>query len=234
MKQGTQHQVVWHTLDLPALCEMLQTTEAGLSTAEATARLETCGPNQLPHQPEPAWWHILLRQFRSPLIYILGAAAIVSLALGEGTDAAFIAAVLGVNALIGSYQEWRAEKSTRALQKLLQMHATVVRDGEMLEINAEAVVPGDVVWLESGNRVPADMRLLMMHGLEVDESLLTGESLAVLKDPAWTGGRGYPSRRPQEHGVRWCHGDTGPGHRGGRCHRDCHSRGPTGSGCPRY
>jgi hypothetical protein len=90
--------------------------------------------------PRPAWWHSLLRQFRNPLIYILGVAAIVSLALWEGTDAAFISAVLGVNALIGGYQEWRAEKSTRALQKLLQMHATVVRDGEMLEINAEAVV----------------------------------------------------------------------------------------------
>jgi magnesium-transporting ATPase (P-type) len=122
----------------------------------------------------------------------LGVAAVISLALGEGTDATFIAAVLGVNALIGGYQEWRAEKSTRALQKLLQIHATVVRDGETLEINADAVVPGDVVWLESGNRVPADMRLVMTHGLEVDESMLTGESLPVLKDSAWTGGEATP------------------------------------------
>ncbi|MEX0610516.1 MAG: hypothetical protein WD229_00225 [Pirellulales bacterium] len=88
-----------------------------------------------------------------------------------------------------------AEQSSRALQQLLQIRATVVRDGEATEIDAEGVVPGDVVWLESGNRVPADLRLISAHGLEIDESLLTGESLAVGKDPAWTG----DADRPVEH-----------------------------------
>ncbi len=89
--------------------------------------------------------------------------------------------------LIGGYQEWRAEKSTQALQQLLQIRAAVMRDGEVCEMEAENVVPGDTVWLESGNRVPADLRLVSAHGLEIDESLLTGESLAVSKDPTWTG-----------------------------------------------
>ncbi len=101
-----------------------------------------------------------MRQFRSPLIYILAVAAVVSVAIGEPTDAAFIAGVLGLNALIGGYQEWRAEKSTQALQQLLQIRAAVVRDGEVCEMEAENVVPGDTVWLESGNRVPADLARL--------------------------------------------------------------------------
>src|SRR5690606_38507088 len=111
---------------------------------------------------------------------------------GDLKDAGFIAAVLLINAIIGSYQEWKAEQSTHALQKLLQIRASVWRDGEVRDIAAEAVVPGDIVWLESGNRVPADLRLLTAHGFEVDESLLTGESLAVTKDPHWTGPENAP------------------------------------------
>ena len=104
----------WHALDLPSLEQLLDATPGGLSESEAAERLEKFGPNVLPHAPHPAWWQIALRQFRSPLIYILGVAAAVSVAIGEPTDATFIAAVLGLNALIGGYQEWRAEKSTQA------------------------------------------------------------------------------------------------------------------------
>lgn len=182
----------WHAFELAALEEQLHATPTGLTGAEAAARLQKLGPNVLPHAPRPPWWQIALRQFRSPLIYILGVAAVVSIAIGEPADAAFIAAVLGLNALIGGYQEWRAEKSTQALQKLLQIRAAVMRDGEVCEIDAEQVVPGDCVWLESGNRVPADVRLVSAQGLEIDESLLTGESLAVTKDPTWTGDAATP------------------------------------------
>ncbi len=177
----------WHALDLPSLERALDATPAGLTTCEAAARLSRVGPNALPHAPPPTWWQILLRQFRSPLIYILAAAGAVSIAIGEPTDAAFIAGVLSLNALIGGYQEWRAEKSTQSLQKLLQIRAAVMRDGDISEIEAEEVVPGDAVWLESGNRVPADLRLMAAHSIELDESLLTGESLAVSKDPTWHG-----------------------------------------------
>ncbi len=187
MDRQTQHTTAWHALDVASIEHSLDATPRGLSGSEAAERLEKLGPNVLPHAPRPAWWQIALRQFRSPLIYILGVAAAVSVAIGEPTDAAFIGAVLGLNALIGGYQEWRAEKSTQALQQLLRIRAAVMRDGEVCEIDAEQVVPGDTVWLESGNRVPADVRLVSAHGLEIDESLLTGESLAVSKDPTWVG-----------------------------------------------
>ncbi|HUE83312.1 MAG TPA: HAD-IC family P-type ATPase [Pyrinomonadaceae bacterium] len=177
----------WHMFALRPLFEALDSAEEGLSSETASSRLSEFGLNELPHRPPTAWWEVLLNQFRSPLIYILAAAAVVSLGLGDVTDAGFILGVLLLNALIGGYQEWRAEQSSRALQKLLHIRAAVMRDGEVCEIDAEEVVPGDVVWLEAGNRVPADVRLLMANGLEIDESLLTGESVAVLKDPAWTG-----------------------------------------------
>jgi magnesium-transporting ATPase (P-type) len=167
--------------------QRLAASEHGLSSDEARQRLVAHGRNTLPHAPPPAWWQILLHQFQSPLIYVLCAAAAVSAAIGEWTDAWVIGGVLMLNALIGGFQEWRAEQSALALQKLLRIRAAVQRDGEVEEIDAEELVPGDVVWLESGNRVPADVRLLWTHGLEVDESLLTGESLAVLKDPQWRG-----------------------------------------------
>lgn len=177
----------WHTKEIATLLALLSTSENGLSQAEAARRLEVNGFNRLPRQPAPAWWQIFGRQFKSPLIYILGVAAIVSTLLGDFTDAIFIAMVLILNAIIGCIQESRAERSAQALQKLLQFRTTVEREGELHEIDAEQVSVGDMVWLESGNRVPADMRLFTTHGLEVDESLLTGESLAVLKNPTWSG-----------------------------------------------
>jgi len=164
----------WHSLDLASLREILSAGDEGLSVSEAQRRLESFGPNELPRQPALTWWQILLNQFRSPLIYILGVAALVSLATGDATDAAFIFGVLALNALIGGYQEWRAEQSTHALQKLLQIRAAVFRDRELREISADEVVPGDAVWLEAGSRVPADVRLVTARGLEIDESLLTG------------------------------------------------------------
>ena len=180
----------WHILDLPAVHAALQVSDGGLTDAEAAVRLVEYGPNTLPEHPPAALWQIVLRQFYSPLIYVLLIAAVVSLFLGDLKDAGFIAAVLVINALIGSYQEWKAEQSSHALQKLLSIHASVQRGGEVRELAAEELVPGDVVWLESGNRVPADLRLTGGHGLEVDESLLTGESVPVTKDPTWRGPEG--------------------------------------------
>jgi len=190
--ERTQPHLPWHTVELSALHESLNATQNGLTDAEAQARLREYGPNKLPQQPPPALWQIVLRQFYSPLIYILLIAAVVSVFIGDLKDAGFIAAVLVLNAVIGSYQEWKAEQSTLALRKLLQIRAVVQRDGEVRDIAADEVVPGDVVWLESGNRVPADLRLLTAQGLEVDESLLTGESLPVTKDPTWTGPANAP------------------------------------------
>jgi len=176
-----------HTETIDELVSRLATDLEGLSAVEAAARLVRYGPNELPQPPSPSWWKIALRQFQSPLIYILLVAAVVSLLLEEVVDATFIAAVLLLNAAIGTFQEWRAERSTQALRRLLRMQATVLRDGEAIEIDADQIVPGDVLWLESGGKVPADVRLAWVHGLEVDESLLTGESLPVQKEAHWSG-----------------------------------------------
>lgn len=153
----------------------------GLSSAEASHRLSQYGSNQLPERGPAPLWLIIIRQFASPLIYILVAAAIVSLVIGDAEDAGFIAAILCLNAAIGAYQESQAERSSHALKRLLRTRALVMRDNKLQDIVATELVPGDIVWLESGNRVTADMRLLSTTHLDVDESLLTGESIAVAK-----------------------------------------------------
>ncbi|MDJ0910314.1 MAG: HAD-IC family P-type ATPase [Woeseiaceae bacterium] len=182
----------WFTADLPTVLDALGSTHAGLTDEEAAVRLATYGPNELPRQRPPSLLEIMLRQFKSPLIYLLCIAAAVSLAIGEVKDAAFIVGVLLINAIIGTVQEARAERASQALQQLLRIRTAVRRSQRVLDIDAERVVPGDIVYLESGNRVPADIRLIASHGLEIDESLLTGESLPVRKDPDWTGEPGTP------------------------------------------
>ena len=177
----------WHVEPLETVYHTLDTSPHGLNQAEVSRRQEEHGLNLLPEKGPTPLGLIIVRQFISPLIYILVAAAVVSAAIGDLKDAGFIAAVLVINAAIGAYQESQAERSSHALRKMLRIHAQVERDGEVREIKAEEVVPGDMVWLESGNRVPADVRLIFAQGLEIDESLLTGESLAVTKDAQWLG-----------------------------------------------
>ncbi|MBK8207241.1 MAG: HAD-IC family P-type ATPase [Planctomycetes bacterium] len=182
----------WHALPTHDVLLALEAEAGGLTTAQAATRIAAHGPNELPQKAPPPFWWVFLRQFNSPLIFILLAAAVVAMLLQEFTDAGFIFGVLMLNALIGSFQEWKAEKANRALQQLIVTVAVVVRDGDSREVPARELVPGDIVMVESGNRVPADVRLLGAHGLEVDESLLTGESLAVAKDPAWSPVRDAP------------------------------------------
>ena len=182
----------WFTMDLADVLDALGTATGGLGDAEAALRLQQYGPNTLPRREPPDLFEIVLRQFKSPLIYLLGIAAGVSLVIGEIKDAAFIMGVLLINAVIGTVQEARAEHASQALQQLLRIRAAVRRSQQVLDVDAETLVPGDVVYLESGNRVPADIRLIAAHGLEVDESLLTGESLPVVKDADWSGSTGTP------------------------------------------
>ncbi|WP_424003211.1 cation-translocating P-type ATPase [Haloarcula salina] len=181
--------VAWHASDADGVLDAVETDRGGLSTAEAERRLERDGPNALPQRGAPPVWAVFARQFRNPLIYILLAAAVVSVAIGHPTDAAFIGVVLLLNAVIGTVQEWQAERSAESLQRLLRTQATVRRDGELRDVDAASLVVGDRVELESGDRVPADVRLLSATGLTVDESALTGESEPVEKDPDWTGDR---------------------------------------------
>ena len=185
-------QKFWHAQPAAETLTQLGTTQTGLSSAEAAERLSRLGPNRLPERKPTTLPQIVLRQFKSPLIYILAFAAVLAASMGDLKDALFILTVLLVNAVLGSYHEARAEQSSRALQKLIRIRTTVTRDGEASEMDAEQLVPGDIVWLESGNSVPADIRLIGARGLEVDESLLTGESVAVIKDPAWLGRHDTP------------------------------------------
>ncbi|AGB17537.1 P-type ATPase, translocating [Halovivax ruber XH-70] len=175
----------WYAAPVEDVYDAHETDGRGLSSDDAESRLEEYGPNRLPRAARTPAWRIVARQFKDPLIYVLIVAGVVSLAIGEQLDAAFITAVLAINAVIGSLQEWQAEKSTRALQELIEERATVVRDGETRDIDSDAVVPGDVVRLESGDRVPADVRLTATADLRIDEAPLTGESEPVAKDENW-------------------------------------------------
>lgn len=173
----------WHALSADEVLRILQVAPGGLSREEAARRMARFGPNRLPSAPAAPWWRVFARQFMSPLIVVLGLAAVLSLAIGDTLDAIFIGVVLILNATIGGSQEWRAERSAQSLRRMLPFRAAVERGGDVHEIDAHEVVPGDTLRLESGNRVPADARLLSTTGLEVDESLLTGESAPVNKVP---------------------------------------------------
>ena len=182
----------WHTFAIDEALQRLGSSREGLSPSEAALRLEIFGRNALPREPLPATWRLAVGQLANPLMLLLLAAAVVSLAIGDAKDAAIIALVIKIDASLGTWQEAKANRSSRTLEKLLQIRAAVSRGGTVREIPAEEVVPGDLLWIEPGNRVPADARLIIAHGLEVDESLLTGESLPVRKDAAWIGASGAP------------------------------------------
>ncbi|MEL6877236.1 MAG: HAD-IC family P-type ATPase [Pseudomonadota bacterium] len=171
----------WHTLSAPEALAAQNVTPDGLSSGEAQDRREQFGPNVLPETAIKGPLLVFLRQFRNPLIYLLLFAGILSLVIGDRWDAVFIFGVLFLNAAIGAFQEIKADASARALRSLVPQTARVRRDGSVLEIASEEIVPGDLAELESGMRITADMRLIEAVGLEIDESTLTGESLPVHK-----------------------------------------------------
>jgi potassium/sodium efflux P-type ATPase len=167
----------WHALPVTEVTDRLTIDlEEGLATDEASRRFDEHGPNELATEEPRSNFDILLHQFKSPLIYILLIAFVVTILIDEYTDAAVIAAVLILNAVIGFFQERKADRSVHALMSLASPSSLVVRDGKRVEIDARELVPGDVVLLESGTRVPADLRIARANQLEIDESLLTGES----------------------------------------------------------
>lgn len=172
----------WHTLTQSEALAAQKVDSEGLGAEEAGRRLASQGPNLLPRPAHAGPFVLYLRQFKSPLVYLLLAATVVSVFVGEWSDAVFIFAVLQLNAVIGALQEWRAENSAAALDAMMRNRVVVLRAGSVREIDAADLVCGDIVRLESGGRVPADLRLLSQQELAVDESLLTGESLPVEKD----------------------------------------------------
>ena len=169
------------TLDAAAALLHLGSSLSGLTAAEAAQRLERCGPNRLRENPPRPAWLKFLDQFKNLLVLVLIGAAALAGAIGDIKDAVVIAVVIVLNAGLGFFQEHRAEATLAALKKMLARNARVRRDGEVLQVAAEALVPGDIVLLEAGDRVPADARLLAAHNAEVAEAALTGESHAVVK-----------------------------------------------------
>jgi calcium-translocating P-type ATPase len=178
--EGTRS-VPWHALDVADVADRLQTHEQGLSQSEAQRRVDEYGQNTLEEEEGQSALELFLHQFRSPLIYILVVAAIATVFVQEYIDTAVIAAVLLLNAVIGFTQERKAEQSVMALRQLVAPKAHILRENRASEIESIDLVPGDVVLLESGTRVPADIRIFAATSLMADESLLTGESVPVQK-----------------------------------------------------
>lgn len=176
--------MIWHKLPLSEIEKELNTDfRLGLSAQEAGRRFKDNGPNELPAGKKEGWARIFLRQFESPLIYVLIIAAIIILFIGELADSLFIAIVLLFNAVVGAIQEGRAESTLLALRKFATTNATVIREGKETIIPDREVVRGDIIFLHEGDKVPADARLIEANTLRAQEASITGESKPVHKDP---------------------------------------------------
>lgn len=171
----------WHAQPVEHALAQLHAVPSGLDAEQALQRLAAHGPNRLSDAEPPSAWVRLARQFHNLLLYVLMGAAVVTAWLGHWVDTGVIAAVVVLNAAIGFVQEGKAEKALAAIRHLLSPHAQVLRDGRLLDVDAAELVPGDVVQLASGDRLPADVRLLMARNFQVDEAALTGESVPVVK-----------------------------------------------------
>ena len=169
-------QAPWAMPEEKLAASLATDTDAGLDSDEAQRRLQQYGENGLPAAPPVPAWRRLLGQFNSALIYVLLASGTASLLLGHLADSAVIFAVVLVNALIGFFQEGKAENALRAILSLTETHCLVIRNGQTLSLDSRQLVPGDIVLLQPGDRVPADMRLFYQKNLHCDEALLTGES----------------------------------------------------------
>jgi len=182
MTQSEFTQADWHQVSATEATQRLGVDPvAGLSSDEAATRQSKYGPNRLKEVPPRSRWLLLLDQFKGILILVLIGAAVLAAAIGDLGDAAVILVVVLINAVLGFSQEYRAEQSLAALKKMLAPTAEVRRNGQTMILPADELVPGDIVLLGPGDRVPADGRVIATHGFEVDESSLTGESRTVGK-----------------------------------------------------
>ncbi|HEY3297048.1 MAG TPA: HAD-IC family P-type ATPase [Armatimonadota bacterium] len=184
IRESVEHE--WHALSVDEVLQRLGSSSEGLSASEAEKRLAEFGPNTIAKTRRVSAFVSFMQQFRSPLIYILLAASLISFALGEVTDGEVILVIVLFNAVIGFAQEYKAEKALEALKRMAAATANVVRGAEEIEVPAEQVVPGDVIAIEAGDRIPADARLIEEARLSVDESALTGESVPAGKSTQTT------------------------------------------------
>ncbi len=181
-KKEKQHVERWHSMDARDIIKVLKTDrEKGLENSEVNKRLEKYGRNEIPKAKRRSAWKRLLMQFHNVLIYVLLAAAIITALMEHWIDTWVILGVVVVNALIGFIQEGKAEKAIESIREMLSLEAVAIRDGDKKTIDAEELVPGDIVILKSGDKIPADIRLIESKDLRVEESPLTGESTSVDK-----------------------------------------------------
>ncbi|MDH5495617.1 MAG: HAD-IC family P-type ATPase, partial [Candidatus Bathyarchaeota archaeon] len=171
----------WHSKSIEIVLEELQTDPLGLKEEEVKQRLEKYGLNELKETKRTTAFQIFLNQFKDIFVIMLLIATAISLAVGEATDAITIAAIVVLNAVVGFVQEYRSEKAMDAMRKLTAPKARLMRNGKEVMVPAKEVVPGDILLLESGDRVPADSRLVEVVELRTDEAVLTGESTQVEK-----------------------------------------------------
>ncbi len=174
----------WHSISPQQTMAMLETDRDGISDAEAGRRLARHGPNRLKPPRRRGPLLRFLSQFHNLLIYVLLGATLVTAFLGHWIDTGVIAGVVVINAIIGFIQEGKAEKALDAIRQMLSLQAVVLREGKRRQIPAEEIVPGDIVLLQSGDKVPADLKLIEVKNLRIDEAMLTGESQAVEKSTA--------------------------------------------------
>ncbi|MCK9525187.1 MAG: HAD-IC family P-type ATPase, partial [Limnochordia bacterium] len=184
----------WHLAPRSSMLKELGTKpQVGLSEAEAKGRLARLGANLLISKPPEGPWRIFLRQFQDFMVLVLLGTVLVSIMLGEYLDATAIFAIVFLNSILGFSQEYKAEKSIDMLGKLAAPHSKVLRDGHKSIVDASSLVPGDIIFLEPGDRVPADALILESQVLSVDESNLTGESIPVTKNEDFRGGPETPT-----------------------------------------
>ncbi|HEU6446700.1 MAG TPA: cation-transporting P-type ATPase, partial [Gaiellaceae bacterium] len=174
----------WHAASAEDVLETLDSDRDGLGAGEVSRRLAVHGPNVIPRAGTDGPLTLLFRQIHNPLIWVLIGAGLLAIALGKPIDGAVVLGVVVVNALIGFVQEFRAGKAIEALIAMVPDFATVVRGGMRVTTSAAELVPGDIVQLASGDKVPADIRLIEVRNLQADEAALTGESVPVAKSSA--------------------------------------------------
>ena len=172
---------LWHTKDATEVLSVLYSHEEGLGGKEAVLRLKEYGTNTLIEARPVGLFTIFVRQFQSPLIYILFIASATVFFMGEVIDGSIIVAVLIFNAILGTIQEGKAQNTLQALKRFIETRATVIRDGKELIIPDKEVVVGDIIVLSEGEKIPADARVFFANNLKVDEASMTGESLPVQK-----------------------------------------------------
>ena len=171
----------WHSTEKEEVLEILKSSELGLAEKEVKLRQEKYGKNELPKGKTPSLLKIFIEQLLDPIVLLLVVAMIFSILIKENTDAIAIAFIILVDLILGTFQEWKANKNVEALKKLIEIRTKIIRSGKEIEVYSSDIVPGDIVLLSSGDKISADLRLIEVNNLTIDESVLTGESTSVSK-----------------------------------------------------